>query len=170
MTSLVKALSAFALQVGGVPHPTLAQANRFHDQRHTELNQAPTNEIVLAEVNLYYGAAYRFAYRTGEAIVHLRAAHEGYLTFEHPENVRAAALCAWALADTYLYEDNAVEAKIWYWKALAAYTKLDGLGADTTRSCLEDFQRQASVVMKSGLLSSHLRGIKRLSDQVVGKS
>ncbi len=169
MSQVVKALSAFTLKVGGIEQPTVAQAQDFLDRRHAELNQAPTNEIVLAEVNLYLGAAYRFIYRTGEAIVHLKAAHEGYLFFEHPDNVRAAALCAWATADAYLHEENFAEAKTWYWEALAIYSKLDGLGAENTRACLEDFQHAVEVVIRSAILTSHLRGIKRLSDMVAGK-
>lgn len=169
MSLLVKALSEYFLRVGGSQTPSIEAARAFQDGRLTELNQEPTNEILLAEVNFLYGAAYRHIHRTGEAIVHFTAAHEGYLLFEHPDNVRAAALCAWAAAESYLTEENFAKAKTWYWKALETYTRLDGLGAESTRACLEDFQDKAANTLLSSILSSHLRGIKRLSDMVANK-
>ncbi len=167
MSKAVEALSAFTRRAGGLKYPTVAQAQDFKDSRQVELQQAPLPEIVQAEIDHYLGSAYRFTYRTSEAIVHFKAAYEGYLTFEHPDNVRASALCAWAIAESYLYEDNFAEAKTWYWKALAIYTKLDGVGAESMRACLEDFQCNAHG--QSAIISSQLRGIKRLSDMVAGE-
>lgn len=167
MFQVIKALSAFTSKAGGIELPTVAQAQEFLDRRHTELKQAPTNEIVRAEVNLYLGAAYRFTFRTGEALVHFKAAYEGYLIFEHPDNVRASALCAWAIAESYIHEGNVAEAKTWYWKALSIYTKVDGIGAESTRACLENFQ--GNIHGHSAIISSQLRGIERLSDMVAGK-
>lgn len=169
MSHLVKALGEFTQRVGGTQNPTLDAARAFQERHHTELNQDPPNEIVLAELNLFFGAAYRLIYRTGEALVHYKAAHEGFELFEHPDNVRAAALCAWATAETYIHEENFAEAKTWYWRALTTYSKVDGLGAESTRACLEDFLSTAHGVIRSTILTSHLRGIKRLSDMVAGK-
>lgn len=167
MSKVVEALSAFTRRASGIQYPSIDQAQNFQDNRQVDLPHAPLPEIVQAEIDLFRGAAFRFAYRTGEAISAFRSAHEGYLTFEHPDNVRAAALSAWAIAESFLYEDNFAEAKTWYWKALAIFTKLDGVGAESTRACLEDFQ--CSAHGRSTIISRQLRGIQRLSDMVTGK-
>lgn len=163
MFELVNALSAFTTHVSGVQMPTLEHAQDFQKRRHIELNEARTSKRVLAEVSLYLGAANRFVPCIGGAIVHFRAAYEGFHTFEHPDNARMVALCAWALAESFIYEAKLDEAKTWYWKALALYTKVDGLGACTTRSCLKEFQHQVATILQSRILYSHLNGIERLS-------